>query len=365
MSLADSGAGAIPPRRGPRRLPPRAVLLALALTALLLAVLSVGWGAVVVPVGDLLSILASLLGLGGEAGGSLEHQAIVTAIRLPRVIACLAIGAALAVAGAAMQGLFRNPLADPGLVGVSNGAALAAITAIVFGPVLIGDLPAELRPYLTTLSAFVGGVIATWLVYRIGTRGGQTDVATMLLAGIALNAIGGAVIGGMVFLSDDQQLRDLTFWMMGSLAGITWTPLLICLPLMALAVAAIQFYAQALNALLLGEAEAFHLGIPVERAKGVLIAAVGLAVGAAVAISGIIGFVGLVVPHILRLLIGPDHRWLIPGSALLGAALLLLADNLARTVVVPAELPIGVITSLLGGPFFLWLLLRRRVGFSA
>ena len=186
----------------------------------------------------------------------------------------------------------------------------------------------------------------------------------MLLAGIALNAIGGAAIGGLIFASDDQQLRDLNFWMLGSLAGITWTPLLISLPLMALAAAAILCHARALNALLLGEAEAFHLGIPVQRAKAVLIAAVALAVGSAVAISGLIGFVGLVVPHILRLVIGPDHRWLVPGSALLGGLLLLLADNLARSIAVPAEVPIGVITSLLGGPFFIWLLLRRR-GFAS
>ena len=360
MSAADSEAGAPPLAEGPRRLPPRATLVGLAAAGALLAVLSIGWGAVSIPPGDILAILAAKLGLAGGGETRLQHEAIVTAIRLPRVIACLAIGAALSVAGAAMQGLFRNPLADPGLVGVSNGAALAAVVAIVLGPPAVGDFPAEIRPYITPLAAFAGGVIATWLVYRIGTRGGQTDVATMLLAGIALNAIGGAAMGGLVYVSDDQQLRDLTFWMMGSLAGITWTPLLICLPLMALAGAAILLYAKALNALLLGEAEAFHLGIPVERAKLVLIAAVALAVGAAVAISGIIGFVGLVVPHILRLVIGPDHRWLIPGSALLGAVLLLLADNLARTVVVPAELPIGVITSLIGGPFFLWLLLRRR-----
>ncbi|MEX0922422.1 MAG: iron chelate uptake ABC transporter family permease subunit [Rhodovibrionaceae bacterium] len=364
MTAADGDAGAMPARRGPRRLPAKQGLIALGASMLVLALLSIGWGAVSVPLGEILSILASTLGLGGDSDVSIQHQAIVTAIRLPRVIACLAIGAALAVAGAAMQGLFRNPLADPGLVGVSNGAALAAVVAIVLGPALIGDLPAELRPYITALAAFGGGIVATWLVYRIGTRGGQTDVATMLLAGIALNAIGGAAMGGLVFISDDQQLRDLTFWMMGSLAGITWTPLLICLPLILLAIGAILFYAKALNALLLGEAEAFHLGIPVERAKTVLIAAVALAVGAAVAISGIIGFVGLVVPHILRLVIGPDHRWLIPGSALLGAVLLLLADNLARTVVVPAEVPIGVVTSLVGGPFFLWLLLRRRIGFG-
>ncbi|MFC6215535.1 FecCD family ABC transporter permease, partial [Fodinicurvata halophila] len=269
-------------------------------------------------------------------------------------------GAGLAVSGAALQGLFRNPLADPGLIGVSSGAALAAATTIVFGGTLFAGVPPAVLPYLLPLGAFGGGLLAVLLAYRLASGHGQTDVATLLLAGVALNAIAGAGIGLLIFASDDQQLRDLNFWMLGSVAGANWSALLPALAFLVLPLLALPFMGRALNVLLLGETEAEHLGFRVERTKKAVLLLAALATGAAVALCGIIGFVGLVVPHLVRLAVGPDHRFLLPASAVLGAALLLLADLLARTLVLPAELPIGIVTSCVGGPFFLWMLLRQR-----
>jgi iron complex transport system permease protein len=287
-------------------------------------------------------------------------EAVLLSIRLPRALLAILVGAALAVAGAAMQGLFRNPLADPGLIGVSTGAALVAALVIVLGSSLPLAFSGLLRDALLPLAAFLGGLGATWLVYRIASREGRTEVATMLLAGIALNAVAGAGIGLLIFASDDQALRDLNFWLLGSLGGVTWDRLLIAAPAMLAPALAALWLARPLNALLFGETEALHLGFAVERVKRLVVVLSALAVGASVALTGVIGFVGLVVPHLVRLTLGPDHRVLLPASLMLGATLLLLADLLARTLVLPAELPIGILTSCVGGPFFLWLLLRRR-----
>jgi iron complex transport system permease protein len=283
------------------------------------------------------------------------RQAMVLwGIRLPRVVLGVLVGAGLSVSGAAMQGLFRNPLADPALVGISSGAALGAVVTIVLGTALPDGWAEMAGPFLLPLAAFAGGALATLLVYRLATSGGRTSVATMLLAGVAINAVAGAGTGLMTFLADDDQLRDLMFWTLGSLGGATWTRLAVVAPLILIGVAVTLPLARPLNALLLGEAEAGHLGIDTQRVKRRVITLAALVVGAATAVSGIIGFIGLVVPHLLRLALGPDHRLLLPGSALLGA------DLLARTVVAPAELPIGIVTALVGGPFFLWLLLRDR-----
>lgn len=299
-------------------------------------------------------------GEGADAALSARDRIIIYDIRLPRVVLGILIGAALAVSGAVMQGLFRNPLADPGLVGVSAGAGLGAITMIVLGAGALAPVIALLGIYALPLAAFAGGLTTTLLLYRVATRSGQTSIATMLLAGIALGAMAGAFSGMLVFMADDRQLRDLTFWGLGSLAGATWTKIAAAGPIIALALAATPFMARSLNAMALGEATAYHLGIPVQRFKNIAIVAVAAATGAAVAVSGGIGFVGIVVPHLLRLLIGPDHRYLLPASALLGACLLLLADAVSRTIVAPAELPIGIVTAAVGAPFFLWILLRKR-----
>ncbi len=338
------------------------VLTLLALTALVLvaSVVAVAMGAVRATPGQVLAILVQPLGWDLPWAFERQQELVIRAIRLPRVALGLLVGAGLAVSGAAMQGLFRNPLADPGLIGVSSGAALSAVVFIVLGASVLAPVAAVLGPFTIAVAAFLGGTGTTLLVYRLATRNGRTSVATMLLAGIAINALAGAGTGLMIFLADDQQLRDVTFWTLGSLGGATWTVVGAVLPFLLIALIATPYLARALNAMLLGEAEARHLGVNTQRVKRLVIVLAAMAVGAAVAVSGVIGFIGLVVPHLLRLAAGPDHRLLLPGSALLGGALLVLADLLARTVVAPAELPLGILTALVGGPFFLWLLLQRR-----
>ena len=291
---------------------------------------------------------------------SARDRIIIYDIRLPRVVLGALIGAALAVSGAVMQGLFRNPLADPGIVGVSAGAGLGAVSVIVLGGTALAPFTTLMGPMALPLAAFVGGLITTLILYQVATRQGRTSVATMLLAGIALSALAMALTGVLIYLADDRQLRDLTFWQLGSLAGATWTKIGTAGPVMLVALVAMPFFARGLNALSLGEGTANHLGIQVQKLKYVAIAGVSAAVGASVAVSGGIGFVGIVVPHLLRLTIGPDNRYLLPASALLGASLLILAATVSRTIVAPAELPIGIITATVGGPFFLWILLRKR-----
>lgn len=285
---------------------------------------------------------------------------VIAEIRLPRLILGVLTGAGLALCGALMQGLFRNPLADPGLLGVSAGAALGAVAAIVLGGAWLGKLPDAAAAWLLPGAAVAGGWACLLVVYRLAAAGGRTDIATMLLAGIAVNAIAGAAIGLLSYIADDAQLRDLIFWSLGSLQITDWRKLAVAALIVAPALVVLPRFAAALNANLLGEREAGHLGIDMERVKRRLIVGVALVVGVAVSLTGIIGFVGLVVPHLLRLVIGPDHRILLPASALFGAALLVAADIVARAVIAPAEIPIGIITALLGGPFFLWLLVRFR-----
>ena len=293
-----------------------------------------------------------------------RDYAVIVNIRLPRMLLGMLIGAGLAVSGLLMQGLFRNPLADPGLVGVSAGAGLGAVGIIVLGTTALAPLTAFLGIYTLQIASFLGGLVTTFILYRVATRSGHTAVATMLLAGIALGALAGAVTGVLVYVATDSQLRDLTFWGMGSLSGANWTKILTSGPIILVALIAAGFMGKGLNALTLGEATASHLGVPVQRLKHIVIVAVAAATGASVAVSGGIGFVGIVVPHLLRLVIGPDHRYLLPASALLGASFLLMADAVSRVIVAPAELPIGIVTAAVGGPFFLWILLRKRSVFA-
>jgi iron complex transport system permease protein len=351
-----------------RRLIPVALAVLLALTALASAAV----GAVAISPGQVLAALAEPLGVRLPWAFSEQQAAVVWGIRLPRVALAALVGATLASAGGALQGMFRNPLADPGLIGVSSGASLAAVAVIVLGERLWG-LVAGLSPgAITTIAlpgaAFAGGLAATLLVLRlarVGTpadAGARSTAATMLLCGVAVNAIAGAGVGFLVYLANDQQLRDVTFWTLGSLGGATWRSVGVALPFCLAAVLGLPRLASALNLLLLGESEARHLGVRVERTKRLAMVLSALGVGAAVAFTGLIGFVGLVVPHLLRLAHGPDHRHLLRNAPLLGATLLLMADLVARTAAAPAELPIGVVTAALGGPFFLWLLLGQRRG---
>lgn len=334
-------------------------LAMLALGALLLAaaLASLALGAVPIHPADTLRALAAMLGWGEVAA---ETRLIIEHIRLPRTLMGLLVGATLALTGAVMQGLFRNPLADPGLIGVSSGAALGAALMIVLGGAILSGLPEALQPYATVVGAFVGGVVTTLLVYRLGQSSHGTSVASMLLAGIAIAAISGAFIGLLSYVADDAMLRTLTFWNMGSLGGASFERVGVLALCCALVWWRLPRQARALNAMLLGESEARHLGVEVERVKRELVLLTALGVGACVAVSGLIGFVGLVIPHLVRLLMGADHRKVIPAAMLLGGALLLIADVVARLVIAPAELPIGILTALLGAPFFLALLMRAR-----
>jgi len=288
-----------------------------------------------------------------------QTQVILFDIRLPRILLALLVGAILASTGAVMQGLFRNPLADPSLIGVSGGASVGASLMIVLagGAVESGLL---MGLSLVALGAFVGGFAATILVYRLATSGIGTSVTTMLLAGIAIGALAGALNSLLSYFADNDMLRQISLWQMGNLSAANWAKVWIMAPVSLLLLVSFPRDSRALNALLLGESEARHLGIDVQRVKRRLIVLTALGVGVSVALAGMVGFVGLVIPHVIRLLIGPDHRWLIPGSAMAGAILLVVADSLARVVVLPAELPTGILTALLGAPFFIALLLQQR-----
>lgn len=301
-------------------------------------------------------VLKTLLGLSDSAQTAL----VISEIRLPRILLGMLVGAGLGVAGAAMQGLFRNPLADPALVGVSSGAALAAVTVIVLGHSLLAEWVGLLQGAAVPVAAFLGGLLVTWVIYRVATRNDHTDVGLMLLTGVAVNAIAASATGFLTYLATDEALRNLTFWTMGSISGATWSDLTMAFVPILVAVFLLPYFARGLNAFSMGEAVSTHMGFQVKRLKWGVIGLSALAVGASVSVSGIIGFVGLVAPHLIRLLLGPDHRWLLPGSALMGAMLVVLSDLLARTLLSPAEIPIGIVMSAIGGPFFLWLLLQRR-----
>jgi iron complex transport system permease protein len=291
-----------------------------------------------------------------------REQLVLIDIRLPRLLLGAFVGSALAVSGAMMQGMFRNPLADPGLVGVSSGAALAAVATIALGNGLAAPWAKAFGVYALPLSAFCGGVATTWILVTIVSRQGQLATSTLLLAGIALGALCTALMGLIAFASDDRELRDLTLWMLGSLSGASWPKVAAILPFTLLVVLALPRLSRALNGLLLGEAEAFHLGIDVERTKRLIVITTAAAVGAAVAVAGIVGFVGIVVPHLVRILAGPDHRVVLPASALLGGSLVLVADVVARMALRPAELPLGVVMAIVGAPVFLHMVVRRGIG---
>ena len=325
-------------------------LVALLMVAVLLNAIN---GAVAVGPAQVVGVLLDHAGIRTGIAVQPQQDAVLWSIRLPRIVLAALVGGGLALAGAVLQGIFRNPLADPSLVGVSSGAALAAVAAIVFGvaPLGLAGLP---------VAAFLGGMIAMFAVYRFARQGGRTEVVTLILAGVAISAICGAGTGMLIFMADDRQLRTIVFWSLGSMGGATWRSVLAVLPFIGVGLLLLPRWGRALNLLALGEREARHLGVETERTRFFLIVLAALVTGAAVAVAGIVSFVGLVVPHIIRLIAGPDHRTLLPASALGGAALLLLADLAARTVAVPRELPLGVVTALAGGPFFLWILHRTR-----
>lgn len=274
-------------------------------------------------------------------------------VRFPRVAIAVLIGAGLSVAGLLMQAIFGNPLAEPGVIGISSGAAVGAGLAIVFGVTVFGE-------WTTAVFAFVAGLGATLLVYAMSRADGRTEVVTLVLTGIAVNAIAGAGIALLTFLGDTQSREQIVFWQLGSLAGSRWSQVAIIAPVIAVGLLAAYFAARKLDLLSLGERNARHLGVNVEMLRITMIFVVALLTGAAVAFAGIISFVGLVIPHLMRMILGPAHLPLVTASALGGALLLTLADLAARTVVPNADMPIGMLTALVGGPFFFWLLRRTR-----
>ncbi|MFE3069881.1 FecCD family ABC transporter permease [Streptomyces sp. NPDC059247] len=319
---------------------------------LLLALLSAGIGAYEIPLGDVLSSVQHRIGLGGRALDR-TAESVLWNIRLPRVVLAVLVGASLGCAGALMQGVFGNPLAEPGVIGISAGAAVGAVGAISLGLGFLGN-------WTVSFCAFVAGLATVLLVYALSRSGGRTEVVTLILTGIAVNAFAGALIGLFIFFADNAQVTQITFWQLGSLAQATWPKVLAVLPCALLGLAVAPFHARRLDLLALGERPARHLGVDVERLRIALILVVALLTAAAVAVAGIITFVGLLVPHLLRMANGPGHRFLVPGSALGGAVVLTAGDLAARTVAAPAELPLGVLTALIGSPFFFWLLRRTR-----
>lgn len=327
--------------------------LALLLPVVVIVSLSVGTVSI-----STLQIFDILAATSGADNKNLQAHSIILDIRLPRIVLALLVGAVLAVLGTVMQGLFRNPLADPSLIGVSGGASVGASVVIVLvGGAIVSPL-AGLS--LISFGAFIGGVISTLVVYRVATSSLGTSVTTMLLAGIAIGAIAGAFNSLLSYFSDNQMLRQISVWQMGNLGGANWLKVSIMAAVSVLLLLVLPSQSKSLNALLLGESEARHLGIDVQKVKRRLIFLTALGVGISVALAGLIGFIGLIIPHMVRLLIGPDHRWLLPATALAGASLLIIADSIARVVVLPAELPTGILTALLGAPFFVALLIRQR-----
>lgn len=332
------------------------VVMAL-LAALLLGacVLAVGMGTVPIPPGEAASILAHAFRLGPKGDWHPYEEVILMTVRLPRVVVALLAGGGLALAGAVMQGLFRNPMADPGITGVSAGAALGSVTALYAGwaAASVLWLPA---------SAFAGGLLCAFLVYGIATSRGKTPVSTLLLAGIAVGGMAVSLISFVLFLAlaNYEVGRQMMLWLMGGLDGRGWLHVRIASAPVLLGSAWLCLYARDLNVMLTGEEGAMSLGVDVPRTRRRLLVLCALVTAATVSVAGVVGFVGLVVPHILRLILGPDHRRLLPASFLGGGLFLVLADLVCRTLVVNEELRLGVVTSMIGGPFFIYLLIKNR-----
>ena len=323
------------------------------LLVLAVALVSLSLGPVNIPAGRVASIVLSYVGLDFAAFSRTE-QLVIEQIRLPRIVVGALVGMALGVAGATMQGLFRNPMADPGIIGVSAGGAVGAVVAIATG--MTGLFFLALPAF-----AFVGAMGASFLVYGIAAVGGRFSMATLLLAGVAVNAFLGAVVSAIIILlPDNGALREILFWLAGGLDSRSWEHVRISAPLVLTGTAVIMVMARDLNLLTLGDDEARSMGIRVDAARVFLLAAAALVTGSAVAVSGTIAFVGLVTPHILRLILGPDHRVLVPMSALGGAAFVILADTVARVVIQPAELRVSIITAFVGAPFFIFLLIKNK-----
>lgn len=322
--------------------------------------LNVGFGAVSMSVPQSLAILADAAGMKTSVLYEPQQASVLMSIRLPRVLLALLIGAGLGISGAAMQGLFRNPLADPSLIGISSGASLSAVAFIVAGIQFSAVLSGLLGVYALSVVTFLGAFVTAIVVYRLSQVSGKTIVSMMLLTGIAVNALTSAMTGFFTYSANDAQLRSIVFWTLGSLGGASWSNLAGVLPFILIPVLILPGLAKQLNSFALGESSAAHLGVNTEKIKRLIVILTALCVGASVAVAGVIVFIGLIVPHVMRMIAGPDHRYLLVFSALFGAVLLLNADLVSRTVFAPSELPISVITGMIGAPVFLYLLLKER-----
>ncbi len=330
------------------------VLVGLIGVLMLAALISAGNGQLKVPLDEVLGSFFHHFNIDlGPMPTHPQGDAALWNIRFPRVTLCLLVGAALGASGAVMQGVFRNPLADPGIIGVSSGAAVGACTVIVFGWTFLGS-------FTIAAAAFISALATTMLIYLLSQRNGRTEVVTLVLMGVAVQAVCGGLIGYLVFLGDTAAREQIVFWQLGSLNGSRWEQVAIVAPLVGIGLVGMFAIARMLDLLALGENAARHLGVNVELIRLFAIVMVTLSVAAAVAFSGIIGFVGLVVPHVVRMILGPAHSTLVPASAIGGALVLTIADLIARTAVDYADLPIGMLTALIGGPFFFWLLMRAR-----
>ncbi len=331
----------------------RTLIVLLAATLVVASAVACAMGAYPVPAGEVIGEVGRRLGLVSGPPRDPVGSSLLWEVRFPRVLLGTLVGGSLGAAGAAMQGMVRNPLAEPGVVGVSSGAALGGVAVIVFGL-------APLGVFTLPVAALIFGMVTTALVAASARRDGKMEVVTLILTGIAVNAFVGALIGLLMFVSSDAELRGITFWTLGSLAQATWTKVGLVVPFAVAGLTAALAVARQLDLLALGEASARHLGVDVRRLQGTVLFSVAALTAAAVAVSGQILFVGLVVPHLVRLAVGPAHRVLLPASALLGAVFLVVADLVARTIAAPAELPLGVLTALIGAPWFLVLLRRTR-----
>ncbi len=351
VKMGTRGARAVPRVSASLLIP---VLLAILFCSVILSAMM---GAVRVPPREVVAIvfnhLGHYVGLHIDAAYTQQQDAVVWSIRLPRIVLGVLVGSALAVSGAALQGVFRNPLADPALIGVSNGAALGAVLALGLSIELLGR-------WTTPVFAFVGGVLFALLGYALARQNGRTEVVTLILAGIALNTFAGAGTALVTFVANDAQLRAIIFWSMGSLGGATWNSVMVAAPFVIMGLVVSFWWRRPLNLMTLGEREARHLGVETERVRFLVIIFTALMTGATVAVAGVVGFVGLIIPHVIRLISGPNHRVLLPASAIGGAILIVLADLVARTIISPLELPLGVLTAFIGGPFLLILMLKTR-----
>lgn len=305
---------------------------------------------------SLIEIITTYLKIGEHTPDSF----VLIELRIPRILMAILTGAALAISGASLQGLFKNPLASPDLIGITSGAVLFAALTIVFGSAVMHLLSPFFRYALLSIMAFIGALLTMIFVYRMATSKGKTHILVLLLSGVAISALTGAVTGFLTYLSTEEELRNLTFWSLGSLAGANWWKVALVFIVVSVGSVLLLRKGKVLNALMLGENEAMHLGFNIEKTKRQIIVIVALMVGSVVAFNGTIGFIGLVVPYILRFVFGSNYHILLPLSMLLGAVILLVADTISRTIVIPAELPIGILTAIMGAPVFISILINYK-----